>query len=158
MCRIIQVKAQILGNKITKQEEIKVSYIKVNVESFTKLKYIICIPRSVDFPAKFWNQMNKTFNLAHRNDQGTSAPTVGRPQDLIYAKLWYRIMKRCKPFNICHWMGEAAIVFRMDLTNFETCETLSACEIKEKTSMNSPLRGCSMPSSSADSHASTVSN
>jgi hypothetical protein len=60
-------------------------------------------------------------------------------------------------------MGEAAIVFRqaednMDLTNFETCETLLAWKINEKTSMNSPSRGCSMPFSSADSHASVMSN
>ena len=51
-----------------KQEEIKVSYIRVNVESLTKLKHVICAPHSVDFPAKFWDQMNKTFNLAYRND------------------------------------------------------------------------------------------
>ena len=51
---------------------------------------------------------------------------AGRTQDLIYPKLWYRITKRHKPFDICHWMGEAALVFKQaeddtDLTNFETC-------------------------------------
>ena len=44
------------------------SYIRVNVESLTKLKDIIHAPISVDFPAKFWDQMNKMFNLAHKNN------------------------------------------------------------------------------------------
>jgi hypothetical protein len=70
--------AQILRYKITKQEEIKVSYVRVNVESLTKLKDIICTPRSVDFPAKFRDQMNKTFDLAYRNDRGASALIAGR--------------------------------------------------------------------------------
>jgi len=68
MCGIIQVKAQILRNKITKQEEIKVSYIRVNVKGLTKLKHIIHTQHSVDFPAKFGDQMNKMFNLAYWND------------------------------------------------------------------------------------------
>ena len=125
-------KFEILRNKITKQEEIKVSYIRVNVESLTKLKHIIRAPRSVDFPTKFRDQMNKTFDLAYGNDRGASALTAGRSRDLIHAELWYGITKRCKPFDIRHWMGEAAIVFRQaendtDLTNFETCDrTLSA--------------------------------
>lgn len=104
------------------------SYIRVNVESLTKLKDIIRAPRSVDFPAEFRYQMNKTFNLAYRNDRGVSALTAGRPRDLIHAELWYGITKRRKPFDIRHWMGEVAIVSRQaeddtDLTNFETCET-----------------------------------
>jgi hypothetical protein len=104
-----------------------VSYIRVNVESLTKLNHIIRTPRSVDFPAKFRDQMNKTFDLAYRNDRGTSALIAGRSRDLIHAELWYRIAKRSKPFDICHWMWEAAIVFRQaeddaDLTNFETCD------------------------------------
>ena len=65
---VIITAAQILRNKITKQEEIKVLYIRVNVESLTKLKHIIHSPCSVDFPAKFRDQMNKTFNLAYGND------------------------------------------------------------------------------------------
>ena len=140
------------------------SYIRVNVESLTKLKNIIRTPRSVDFPAKFRDQMNKTFDLAYGNDRGASALIAGRSRDLIHSELWYGIAKRSKPFDICHWMREAAVVFRqaeddMDLTNFETCDhTLSAWEIEEKTSTNSPLRGCSMPSSSADSRASTMLN
>jgi len=68
-----------------------VSYIRVNVEVLTKLKDIIRAPRSVDFPAEFRYQMNKTFNLAYRNDRGASALTAGRPRDLIHAELWYGI-------------------------------------------------------------------
>ena len=51
-----------------KQEEIKVLYIRVNVENLTKLKDIIHIPCLVDLPAKFRDQMNKMFDLANRND------------------------------------------------------------------------------------------
>jgi hypothetical protein len=125
-CGIIQQIFK-LRYKITKQEEIKVSYIRVNVESLTKLKDIIRAPRSVDFPAKFQDQMNKTFDLAYGNDRGASALIAGRSRDLIHAELWYGIAKRSKPFDIRHWMGEAAIVFRQaeddtDLTNFETCD------------------------------------
>jgi hypothetical protein len=66
-CGIIQQIFK-LRNKITKQEEIKVLYIRVNVESLTKLKDIIRTPHSVDFPAKFQDQMNKMFNLTYGND------------------------------------------------------------------------------------------
>jgi hypothetical protein len=55
-----------------------VSHIRVNVESLTKLKDIIRTPCSVDFPAKFRDQMNKTFDLAYGNDRGTSALIAGR--------------------------------------------------------------------------------
>ena len=151
---------------MTKQEEIKVLYIRVNVESLTKLKDIIHAPRSVDLPAKFRDQMKKTFNLAYGNDRGASALIAGRSWDLIHAEHWYGIVKWSKPFNIRYWVWEVAIVFRQakddaDLTNFETCDWawLSATwKIEEGTNANSPSRGCSMPSSSADSRASTVSN
>ena len=83
-CGIIQQIFK-LRYKITKQEEIKVSYIRVNVEILTKLKDIIRTPRSVDFPAKFRDQMNKTFDLAYGNDRGTSALIAGRSRDLIHS-------------------------------------------------------------------------
>ena len=76
-CGIIQQMFK-LRYKIIKQEEIKVSYIRVNVESLKKLKDIIHTAHSVDFHAKFQDQMNKMFNLAYRNDQGTSVLIAGR--------------------------------------------------------------------------------
>ena len=53
--------------------------VAININFFTKLKNIVCVPCHIHNPPKLWNKMYTTLNLTDRTGRCMPTMMAGRP-------------------------------------------------------------------------------